>query len=294
MRLFNLFALLELLILEISSLKSPPITISWELWNWTNSIDHPVNIISDGNSRIQCIEIKTANPLLYVSTYLPTKVENDRFEEYSECIDQLYEIIQKFQSSHEIVIGGDFNEDISKINNSRSANKLKSLISDCELQMNFHGPTFINVKGIDVSEIDYFLYKTSAQVSIGKLSRYISVSDHHPIRLKIIYDLTKKSAELNQHIQSRTRWDKMDLEKYESEFFFFLPKLKDLLISKTQSLNQTVRDTMVILNSTAEECSNQRKYGKNKLKLNIWNNNSKDAIKNNKIAHKFGSVHANL
>ena len=175
---------------------------------WTKSIDHLVNIISDGNSRIQCIEIKTANPLLSVSTYLTTKVENDRFGEYSECIDQLYEIIQKFQSSHEIVIGGDFNEDISKSNNSRRANKLKSLISDCELQMNFHGPTFINVKGIDVSEIDYFLYKTSAQVSTGKLSTHISMSDHHPIRLKIIYDLTKKSAELNQHVQSRTRWDK--------------------------------------------------------------------------------------
>jgi exonuclease III len=73
---------------------------------WTKSIDHLMNIISDGNSRIRCIEIKTANPLLCVSTYLPTKVENDRYEEYSECIDQLlvYEIIQKFQISHEIVI----------------------------------------------------------------------------------------------------------------------------------------------------------------------------------------------
>jgi hypothetical protein len=30
----------------------------------------------------------------------------------------------------------------------------------------------------------------------------------------------------------------------------------------------------------------KRKYGKNKLKLNIWNNNIKDAIKHNKIAHK--------
>jgi len=79
----------------------------------------------------------------------------------------------------------------------------------------------------------------------------------------------------------------MDLEKYESEIiFFFLPKLKDLLISKTQSLTQTVRDTMDISNSAAEKCSNQRKYGKNKLKLNIWNNNTKEAITHNKIAHK--------
>ena len=43
---------------------------------------------------------------------------------------------------------------------------------------------------------------------------------------------------------------------------------------------------MDILNSTAEKCSHQRKYGKNKLKLNIWNNNIKYAIKHNKIAHK--------
>jgi stalled ribosome rescue protein Dom34 len=56
-------------------------------------------------------------PILCISTYLPTKVENDRYEEYSECIDQIFEIIQKYQNSHEIVIGGDFNEDISKNTN---------------------------------------------------------------------------------------------------------------------------------------------------------------------------------
>jgi hypothetical protein len=55
----------------------------------------------------------------------------------------------------------------------------------------------------------------------------------------------------------------MDLEKYESEINKNLPKLKDLLNSKTQSLTQTIRDTMNILNSTAEKCSHQRKYGKN-------------------------------
>jgi hypothetical protein len=46
---------------------------------------------------------------------------------------------RNYQNSHEIVIGGDFNEDISKNNNSRRASKLKELIADCELQINFHG-----------------------------------------------------------------------------------------------------------------------------------------------------------
>jgi hypothetical protein len=43
---------------------------------------------------------------------------------------------------------------------------------------------------------------------------------------------------------------------------------------------------MEILNDSAKQCSNQRKYGKNKLKLNIWNNDIKIAIKQNKLAHK--------
>jgi hypothetical protein len=65
---FNLLALLELLFLDISSLKSPPITISCEFLKTRNF-----------NLEILCI-----------STYLPTKVENDRYEEYSECIDQIF------------------------------------------------------------------------------------------------------------------------------------------------------------------------------------------------------------
>jgi hypothetical protein len=43
---------------------------------------------------------------------------------------------------------------------------------------------------------------------------------------------------------------------------------------------------MEILNDSAKQCSNQRKYGKSKLKLNIWNNDIKIAIKQNKLAHK--------
>ncbi|CAC5370537.1 unnamed protein product [Mytilus coruscus] len=95
-----------------------------------------------------------------VSAYLPTKAENDKFEEFSECIDQLFEIIQKYELTHNLVTGGDFNEDISKINNSRKVLKLEKLIDECNMKVDFKGPTFINVKGEEISEIDYFIYKT--------------------------------------------------------------------------------------------------------------------------------------
>lgn len=125
---------------------------------WSQKIDKYIKPLNDGGTRIQCIEISIKNPILLISVYLPTRVENDRFEEFSDCLNQLYEIIQKFEITHEIIIGGDFYEDISKNNNSRRANKMKTIMKECNLQTNFKGPTFINTQGIDVSEIDYFFF----------------------------------------------------------------------------------------------------------------------------------------
>ena len=64
-------------------------------------------------------------PIVLVSVYLPTKAENDKYEEFSEYIDQLFEIFQTYESTREIIIGRDFNEDLTKQNNSRRLLKLK-------------------------------------------------------------------------------------------------------------------------------------------------------------------------
>jgi uncharacterized protein YjiS (DUF1127 family) len=52
--------------------------------------------------------------------------------------------------------------------------------------------------------IDYFLYKTTVQVLTRKIDD-THVSDHHPIKLKLIRTLKRKEVELNQ--QTRTRWE---------------------------------------------------------------------------------------
>ncbi|CAC5396747.1 unnamed protein product [Mytilus coruscus] len=147
---------------------------------WDHSFDQYVKPIIDGNNRIQCIELALKNQILLVSAYLPTKAEIDKFEEFSECIDQLFEIIQKYELTHNIVIGGDFNEDISKINNPRRALKLKKkIIDECNMKVDFKGPTFINVRGEEISEINYFIYKTEIVLKTTRLTDVASnVSDH--------------------------------------------------------------------------------------------------------------------
>ena len=52
------------------------------------------------------------NKLLIVSTYFQTKGGADIVMDYQDCLDQLYEIFQKCQTTNHIVIGGDLNVDL--------------------------------------------------------------------------------------------------------------------------------------------------------------------------------------
>jgi hypothetical protein len=124
---------------------------------------------------------------------------------YTHSITNNVIVTHKFQSGAQAILEEELintcntcnlpiqTQDISKNNNSRRASKLKELIADCELQVNFHGPTFINAKGVEISEIDYFLYKTTAQVFTEKIDD-THVSDHHPIKLKLIRTLKRKKV----------------------------------------------------------------------------------------------------
>jgi exonuclease III len=80
---------------------------------WKKEIHHLIKPYKDGNERIQCIEFKDNNQrsLLIVYVYLPTKGCHD-LDEYIYSI--LFEIYQKYNLTHDILIGGDINEDLTK------------------------------------------------------------------------------------------------------------------------------------------------------------------------------------
>ena len=84
---------------------------------WHSSIDHLIRPVDDGGERTQCAEVTVLGneKLLVVSVYLPTKGGTDSVMDYQDCLDQLYEIFQKYQTTHHIVIGGDLNEDLSSV-----------------------------------------------------------------------------------------------------------------------------------------------------------------------------------
>jgi exonuclease III len=89
---------------------------------WKKELDHLINVIDIGNERIQCVEFTgSSRKLLLVSVYMPCKGPQNHVLEFQECVDILYEITQTYGTSHVIVFGGDFNEDIiNASNNQRS------------------------------------------------------------------------------------------------------------------------------------------------------------------------------
>ena len=73
---------------------------------WHQDIDQAINIIEGGNERIQAVELLQDNksPILIVSVYMPTGGGNEKTLEYQDTIDMIYELIQKYQPSHYIIV----------------------------------------------------------------------------------------------------------------------------------------------------------------------------------------------
>ena len=125
---------------------------------WKNSIDHLVNDITCGNERIKCIELSFSCPLLIICVYMSCNGEKDNYQLFTETTDQLQEIIYTYQSSHDIIIGGDFNENALLRNSSKGSDYLHKFIEDNELSTTVTDHTFIHPNGKDVSTILTFSF----------------------------------------------------------------------------------------------------------------------------------------
>ena len=108
------------------------------------------------------------------------------FDSFDDCFDQLFEIHEKFKDIHSIYIGGDLNEDISKELNTNRSDILRNVMSECDFVTQYNGPTFINVHGQEVSELDYFMFKdTNKVMKIFRMTNLPSnVSDNYTMILK--------------------------------------------------------------------------------------------------------------
>ena len=138
---------------------------------WRKDIDHLVTTLPDSSNRIQCIEISCKDPLIIVSVYMPCKGLRDNVEDFTDCISQLHEIYQKYSTTHTVIFGGDFNEDLQSPKQSERKHLLEKFLNQCQLTTRETGKTYINPDGVEISTIDYMFFPKQLDQRVLKLSR---------------------------------------------------------------------------------------------------------------------------
>ena len=121
--------------------------------------------------------------------------------------------------THDILIGGDINEDISRNKSDNRAKYIQQLIQNCLLQVCSAGNTYVNLKVQECNEIDYFLYnrntdrKFSDKIILDKLER--NTSDHYPISITCNANLEYRSTSTKTKNKIKINWDRIDKSKYQ-------------------------------------------------------------------------------
>ena len=251
---------------------------------WQKKLDHLVTPKEDGNERIQCVEISTApRPILLVSVYMPCRDHKaDNVLEFIDCTVQLNTIYQKYKSTHDILIGGDINEDISVRNSDRRNRVFQNFVIDNELKITDLGKTFLNTDGIEVSKIDYFLYGDSmADLSLDFFkmdSCRASLSDHYPLRCTFECRYTLKSVPgPSRRVTTRINWDRVDKQVYQEKVSAELGKLA---ISDT--LDETIDNINTVIKVATDLVVPPRQAKRSAPKLKIASSSMKEASAKNK------------
>lgn len=131
------------------------------------------------------IEIQsTSKAICLVNTYLPTQMSNS-ISEYRECLDIIQTIIEKFGSTHKIVLCGDMNGTLINDKNNAHDRKLKNFVNENKL---LHSdalttqPTFFHHNGKSTSQIDYIFSSGSFINKTNILQQHATnTSTHVPV-----------------------------------------------------------------------------------------------------------------
>ncbi|VDI61424.1 Hypothetical predicted protein [Mytilus galloprovincialis] len=254
---------------------------------WKKELDTLITPLTIGNERIQGIEISGEPNLIILSVYLPCKGTSDHIDEFQDCIALLNEIVCTYKLTHQIIIGGDLNEDIINGPSSQRKASFTEFMEDHSLETKFTGSTFIHSNGHDTTAIDYFLYQNSYKHSvleIKKLDIGANVSDHYPIKMVLQhrrYLIQQKS--LNDFLKPKINWDRIDKEKYENNINSKLSN-KNSEIKSVEDITNAFTQLNEIIKQSTQALIPTRKIGRKRPKLQVMNEEIKVALKNKKIA----------
>ena len=192
-------------------------------------------------------------------------------EDYEDCLAQVHEILQKYGTSHHVIVGGDFNEDISSRKDTRRECSLNQIISENRLTTSQTGKTYVGPNGVDTSTIDYVFHGEDLQHRVKEIrimdDIQSNVSDHYPLLLTVELEVNRvPETNLTMPQSSRIKWDKVYKEAYNATVSERLSTLKTD-ISSLGVLDSEIRRLNEILIGSAEDHAPKKLKRHRKVKL---------------------------
>ena len=98
---------------------------------WHKDLNHLITAIPDGSDRIAAVEIATPeDKTLSYCVYMYARGTSDGDIGFMQVLDELHEIVEKFRSTHRIIIGGDFNSSLHRSPPAKRDKLLKEFLQE--------------------------------------------------------------------------------------------------------------------------------------------------------------------
>ncbi|KAH3738657.1 hypothetical protein DPMN_045296 [Dreissena polymorpha] len=220
--------------------------------------------------------------------------------EFHECVDLIAEIVEKYENSHDFVIGGDHNVDLASQHPVLARTSyIRELINYYGLKFDSVGKTYINPQGIDWSELDYFSVKTRQQqcVSVKTIINNLDVnlSDHYPICISLTEKFTVKGTKTSaKNKLLRIKWDKIDTQLYSDAMRKRILMLDPTDLKKNTSkiedpseIEEFSLKLMTVMTQTIEANSTSLNKRKSNPKLKVWTQKIGHCLKDMREAYKL-------
>ncbi|CAC5405729.1 unnamed protein product [Mytilus coruscus] len=198
-----------------------------------------------------------------------------------------------YEQTHQIIIGGDFNEEIFGSNSSMRQKYIVTFMYEHRLCTKEVGKTFISANGSDCTAIDYILFQETFKESIINISKCeftANISDHYPLLLSLDFEITKSSNKKTEFKPKvKVKWDKADLSKYTKIINEgLLTSLQDM---KTKDdIEKGFYDITAVITKATKVIAQKPKVRKNKPKLQVMSDEILKAIRNKKTAFYYWKV----
>ena len=262
---------------------------------WHPHIDHLIKILPDGSDRLLALLIKShPKPIVLVNTYMPAAGTHTGIR-YSDIIDEVHEVLQKYRHNHHVLWAGDLNGDPAR-NTYPNDRTLIKFCSDENLTISPEmpeTPTFHHFNGTSKSRIDLLILPKE----LPNLVNMMDVDRRHPTNTSchdaVIAHLSvgppppqepkDPCASTNKPVPRRIKWEKVDTIKYQT---LTGHKLSTFLQTAGDDLPAEIMISRInsILTDAAEKCCPKPKKP-GKPKSYKWDPQMKPLVKESKHLH---------